>query len=85
MHWIVFMTLLYLQYAPWFVLVEHTVHRQPFSVLTNVFTLQAYCLLSTLLVLTLSMCELCHCPSMASMSPQNNCDNEEDGHIGLLS
>ena len=45
----------------------------------------ALCLLSTLLVLTLTMREL-HCwPSIAGMLAQSHCGDEEDGHIGLSS
>ena len=36
------MTLLYMYYAPCFVLVEHSVCHGPISVLINVFTLLAY-------------------------------------------
>ena len=68
-----------------FVLVEHSVCREPISVLINAFTLRAYCLLSTLLVLTLTMRELSHWPSIAGMSLQSHCGNEEDGRTGLSS
>ena len=47
--------------------------------------LPAKCLLSTLLVLTRTMRELCQWPSVAGMSPQSHCGDEEDGHIGLSS
>ena len=69
-HWIVFMTSLYMYYAPCFLLVEHSVFHEPTFVLINVFKLLAYCLLSTLLVLTLTMHELCHWLPIADMSPQ---------------
>ena len=79
------MTSLYKYYALGFVLVEHSMCHEPIFVLINVFTLFALCLLSTLLVLTLTMHELRHWPSIAGMSPQNYCDDEEDGCIGLSS
>ena len=63
------MTSLYMYYALYFVHVEHSVCHEPISVLINIFMLLAYCLLSTLLVLTLTMCELHHWPSIAAMSP----------------
>ena len=44
-------------YVPRFVFVEHSVCHEPISVLINVFTLLAWCLLSTLWVLALTMCE----------------------------
>ena len=50
------------------------------SFLINIFTLLAECLLSTLLVLTLTMRELHHWPS-----PQSHYGDEEDGYIGLSS
>ena len=53
--------------------------------LINIFTLLAQCLLGTLLVLILTMHELYHWPSIASMSPQSHCGDEEDGRIGLSS
>ena len=37
-HLIVFMTSLYMYYAPCFVLVEHSVCHEPISVLINIFT-----------------------------------------------
>ena len=37
------------------------------------------------LVLTLTMRELRHWPSIAGMSPQSHCGDEEDGRIGLPS
>ena len=40
---------------------------------------------NTLLVLTLTMRELCHWPSIAGMSSQSHCGDEEDGRIGLSS
>ena len=76
---------LYLYYALCFMLVEHSVCHEPISVLINVFMLRASCLLSTLLVLTLTMHELRHCLSIAGMSPQSHCGDEEDGRIGLSS
>ena len=39
----------------------------------------------SLLVLTLTMRELRHWPSIAGMSPQSHCGDEEDGRIGLSS
>ena len=65
------MTSLYMYYAPCSVLVEHSLCHDPISVLIKVFTLLAKCLLSTLLVLTLTMRELHHWPSIAGMSPQS--------------
>ena len=56
-------------------------HTEPISVLINIFMLLGQCLLSTLLVPTLTMCELCHWPSIAGMSPQSHCGDEEDGRI----
>ena len=38
-HWIVFMTSLYMYYAPCFVLVEHYVCHEQISVLINIFML----------------------------------------------
>ena len=45
------------------------------------------CLLSTLFVLTLTVCvrELPQWPSIADMSSQGHCDDEEDGCIGFSS
>ena len=40
--------------------------------------------MKTMLVLPLTMRELCHWPSIADMSPQSHCGDEEDGRIGLL-
>ena len=37
-----------------------------------------------MLVLTLTMCELCHWPSIASMSPQSHCDDEEMDALDCL-
>ena len=85
MHWIVFMTSLHMYYALCFMHVEYSVCHEPISVLINVFTLLSSCLLSTLLVLRLTMCELRQWPSIAVMLPQNHCDDEEDGRIGLSS
>ena len=56
-------------------------HTEPTFVLINIFMLLGQCLLSTLLVPTLTMRELCHWPSIAGMSPQNHCGDEEDGRI----
>ena len=39
----------------------------------------------SLLVLTLTMRELRHWPSIAGMSPKSHCGDEEDGRIGLSS
>ena len=44
-----------------------------------------YIYICTLLVLTLTMRELRHWPSIAGMSPQSHCGDEEDGRIGLSS
>ena len=79
------MTSLYMYYAPCFVLVEHSECHETISVLINIFMLLAQSLLSTLLVLTLTMRELRHWPSIAGMSPQSHCGDEEDGCIGLSS
>ena len=76
---------LYLYYALCFMLVEHSVCHEPISVLINVFMLLAQCFFSTFLVLTLTMRELLHWPSLASMSPQSHCGDEEDGRIRLSS
>ena len=38
-----------------------------------------------MLVLTLTMRELRHWPSIAGMSPQSHCGHEEDGRTGLSS
>ena len=85
MHCIVFLTSLYMYYAPYFVLVKHSVFYEPISVLINIFMLLAWCLLSTLLVLTLTMRELRQWPSIAGMSPQSHFGDEEDRRIGLFS
>ena len=45
----------------------------------------ALCMLSTLLVLSLTMRELRHWPSIAGMSPQSHYGAEEDGRNGLSS
>ena len=37
-----------------------------------------------LLVLTVTMRELCHWPSIAGMSPQSNCGDEEDGCVVFM-
>ena len=58
-----------MNYALCFVHVEHSVCHEPISVLINIFTLLAYCLLSTLLVLTLTMRKLLHWPSIVGMLP----------------
>ena len=62
-----------------------TVCHELISVSINIFTLLAWCFLSTLLVITLTMRELCHWPSIAGMSPKSHCGDEEDGRIGLPS
>ena len=41
--------------------------------------------MSTLLVLTLTMRELRHCPSTAGMLPESHCGDDEDERIGLSS
>ena len=75
------MTSLYMYYAPCFVLFEHCVCHEPISVLINVFMLLAWCLLSTLLVLALTLREPRHWPSIVGMSAQSHCGDEEDGRI----
>ena len=45
----------------------------------------ALCLLSTLLVLTLTMRQLRYWPSIAGIPPQGHCGDEENGRIGLSS
>ena len=62
-----------------------TVCHEPISILINIFTHLTWCLLSTLLVLTIKMRELCHWLSIAGMSPQSHCGDKEDGRIGLSS
>ena len=47
-------------YALCSALVKRYVCHKPISVLINAFTLLACCLLNTLLVLTLTMCQLCY-------------------------
>ena len=79
------MTSLYIYYEPCFVLVEHSVCHEPISVFITIFTLLAWYLLSTMLVLTLTMRELYQWRSIASMSPQSHFGDEEDGRIGLSS
>ena len=49
---------IFIYYTSCFVLVDHSVCREPISILINAFTLLALCLLSTMLVLTLTMCQL---------------------------
>ena len=84
-HWIVSMTSLYYYYDLSFEIVEHSVcHQAPF-LLINVFTLLASCLLSTLLILTLTMCEFHHWSSIAVMLPQSHYRPEEHGRIGCSS
>ena len=83
-YWIFFMTSLYIYYALCFVHVEHSVCHEPISVLINIFTLLAQCLLSTLLVQIITMRELRRWPSIGGMSPQSHCGDEEDGCIGLF-
>ena len=53
-----------------------TVCYEPISVLINIFTLLTWCLLSTLLVLTIR--GLCHWPSIAGISPESHCGDEEE-------
>ena len=84
-HWMLVMTSLYMFYVLGFVPFEHSMCHKPIPVLINVFTLLAQCLLSTLLVLVLKMCELRHRLSIVGMLPQSHCGNEEDGRIGLSS
>ena len=84
-HWLIFMASFYMYYDPCFALVEHSACHEPISVLNNVFTLLAYCLLSIVLVITLTMYELPHWPSIAGMLLQKHCGDEEDGRIGLSS
>ena len=76
---------IYIYYVLCFVLVEHSVCHKPIYVLINIFTLLALCLLSTLLVLTLTMHELRLWMFIAGMSPQSPCGDEEDGRKGLSS
>ena len=38
-----------------------------------------------ILYIYIYICELCHWPFIASMSPQSHCGGEEDGRIGLSS
>ena len=64
------MTSVYIYNAPCIVFFEQSVCHEPISVLINGFMLLAYCLLSTLLVVTLTMRELHHWPSIADMEPQ---------------
>ena len=78
MHRIVFMTSLYIHYTLSFVLNDHSVHDEPSFVLTHVFMHHAHCLLSSLLVLTLTMQKLHHWPSIISMLSQGLCGNEDD-------
>ena len=72
MHWIVFMISLNMYNTPGFVLVQQSVCHESFSALINVFLLLAYCLLSTLLAVTLRMRERHHWPSIADMAPQRH-------------
>ena len=67
------MTLLYMPYVLCFVLVEHSVCHEPIVILIDVFMLLSQCLLRTLLVLTLTMCELWHWSSVVCMLPQSHC------------
>ena len=58
--------------------------HEPISVLIIIFMLLlVQCYLSTLLLLTLTVCELCHWPSEAGMSPQNHCGEEKEVRSGL--
>ena len=75
----------YMYYALCFVHVEHSGCHERISVLINIFMLLAWCLLITLLVLTLTMRQLRHWPSIAGMLPQSHWDDVEDGRIGLSS
>ena len=59
--------------------------HEPIFVLKNVFTLQAWCLLSTRLVLKLTMGDLRHWPSIANMAPKSHCGDEEDVPVGMTS
>ena len=77
----VYVYALYMYYALWFVLVEHSVCHEPIFVLINVFMLLSYCLLSVLLFLALTMRDLRHWPSIDSMSLQSHVGDEEDGRI----
>ena len=69
----------YMYYALCFVHAEYSLFHEPISVLINIFVLLAQCLLSTLLVLTLTMYEFQHWPSIAGMLLQSDCRDEEDG------
>ena len=89
MHWIVFMTSLCMYYVLCFVHVEHSVCHEPISVLINNIFIYIYApslvLVEHSLVLTLTLRELRHWPSIAGMLPQNHYDDEEDRRIGLPS
>ena len=69
-HWIVFVTSLYIYNAPCIVLVEKSVCHEPISVLIIVFTLLAYCLLNSLLIVTLTLRDLDYWSSIAAIAPQ---------------
>ena len=56
---------------------------RPVFVSINLFTHLAQCLLSSLLVLTLTMRELRHWPPIAGMSPRGHCGDEGDGQIQI--
>ena len=64
-------------------LVEQSVYHEPVSVFIHIFTLLALRLSFRLLVLILTMSELCHWLSIARMLPQNHCADEEDRCIWL--
>ena len=73
MRWIVFITSLYIYNAPCVVFFEQSLCHEPVSVLINSFTVVYYCLLSTLLVVTLTLLELHHWLCIAGMEPQRYC------------
>ena len=79
------MASLYINYVTCFTLVEHSVCHETVSVSMNVFTIFASCLLSTLLVLTLTVRELRHWPSEIGILSQNYSSDEKDGRTGSSS
>ena len=83
-HWIVFMASFYMYCTPCFMLIEHSAFHETMSDF-NVFMLLSKFFLSTLLVLALTMRELHHRSSIASMSPQSHFCDEEDSYIELSS
>ena len=57
----------------------------PMYIYLSIYTYTNVFIFSTLLVLTLTMRELRHWPSIAGMSPQSHCGDVEDGRIGFSS